>query len=151
MRFSVFLDSTQSYKIVLRKIKSILGPSRENRKPYGSNCANFKLKIMKIPSLIPPPLQENKQKFFLSNKLLYLSQNQPIWSYKLGLMQIKCTLTLSRKESNFYGSKLVQFEFKNHENHPEDIEKWYFLLIHSPSFLESAYMVIYVQNDENKV
>ena len=41
-------------------------------------------------------------------------------------MTMKCILTLSRKESNSYVSRLVKFELKNHEDHSEDIETWYF-------------------------
>ena len=44
-------------------------------------------------------------------------------------MKMRRTLTLSRKEMNFYVSKLMKFGLKNHENHPEDIKTWYFLPI----------------------
>ena len=40
-------------------------------------------------------------------------------------MKMKYTLTLSRKESNSYVSKLLKFELKNHEDHSKDIETWY--------------------------
>ena len=39
-------------------------------------------------------------------------------------MKIKGTLTLSRKELNWYVGKLVKFGLQNHESHSEDIETW---------------------------
>ena len=48
-------------------------------------------------------------------------------------------------------NKLVKFELKNHENQPDDIATRYFLLIHSPIFLESTYIVIQVYTDQNKM
>ena len=47
-----------------------------------------------------------------------------MWSYMFGLMKIKGTLTLLRKESKCYVGKLVKFGLQNHESHSEDIETW---------------------------